>query len=271
MKDVSQDYKDNEEADQRKPVELYHIWRDGGIDWYYTSGDIPVTFGGDIYQPAPINRGSVTYDATLDVTTLSITTEALLDPTIQYLAQNPIEILWISVSKLHRDDLTEGDNVFIGQVKDVSFKGIKGQVNCVGFEHFLKRTIPTWRYQLTCNHTVFDDKCSLEASEYLTSTAITLNTKQNILTSTDFGLKDDGYFIGGHIIFGVESRTIINHVGDDLTIMYRFIELDTLDTVSAYPGCDGRPETCLDKYNNIANQLAFPFIPIENPATRVTW
>jgi hypothetical protein len=27
---VSQDFIDNEEADQREPIELYHIWRDGG-------------------------------------------------------------------------------------------------------------------------------------------------------------------------------------------------------------------------------------------------
>ena len=83
--------------------------------------------------------------------------------------------------------------------------------------------------------------------------------------------QEDGYFTGGHIIFGDETRTIVDHVGSIVTIMYKFKELEDNDSVDAYPGCDGKIETCKDKFDNLLNFLGFPFIPVENPALRVSW
>ena len=272
MKDVSVDYISKEEATQRKPVELYHIWRDGGEDWYYTSGDIPVTFNSHAYNPATIARGSIRYNTQLESQVLQVTVDYLQDATINYLIQNPVEKLWVSVMKLHRDQSPlEADVLFIGQIKTVAFKGVQAIVSCVGFEHFLKKTIPQWRYQLTCNHQVFDDKCALTKSSYKTTTVITLDVTGLILTSSDFGAQADGFFIGGEILYGDESRTVANHVGNDITLVYKMMTLETGFTVDAYPGCDGRAETCRDKYNNINNLLAFKDIPDENPALRVDW
>lgn len=273
MKDVSADYISAEEADQRKPVELYKIWRmDEAVFWYYTSGDVAVTFDGQEYTPATLERGQAKYDSQLEVTTMNITAGYLNDPATDFLSVNPIEILWIQISKLHREqDPLEADIIFIGQIKDVSFKGVQANIKCVGFEHFLKKTVPSWRYQLTCNHQVFDTKCSLAAATYKITETITLDATGTILTGTAFGTKADGFFVGGEVKFGAESRTIVAHVGTAITIMYKMIELESTDSVDVYPGCDGRAETCRDKYDNILNFLGFPFIPTENPATRVTW
>lgn len=272
MTDPSADYIAEEESNQRKPVEIYHIWRDGGEDWYYTDGDVSITYDGNVYTPATLSRGSIRYNTQLEAQTLKITAAYLEDATVDFISINPVEILWVSVMKLHRDQSPlEAVVLFIGQIKTVAFKGVKATVNCVGFEHFLKKTIPFWRYQLTCNHDVFDSNCSLTKSSYLTSTSISLDATKTILTSTAFGAEDDGYFTGGEIVFGDESRAISDHTGDNITIVYRFLTLADGDTVSAYPGCDGRAETCRDKYSNILNFLGFPFIPVENPALRVDW
>lgn len=272
MKDLSADYIAEEESTEREPVELYHIWRDGGEHWRYTSGDTSVTYDGDVYSPAVLERSTAKYNSQLDVSVMQIKVASLSDPAIDYITINPIEILWISVMKLHREQSPlEADVIFLGQIKDVSFKGIQASVNCVGFEHFLKKTIPTWRYQLTCNHQVFDAMCALTKASYKTTENVTLDASKLVLTGTDFGLEDDGYFIGGEVVFGDESRAITAHVGTAITIMYKFVGLAANDSVDAYPGCDGRAETCRDKYDNIINFLGFPFIPIENPATRVTW
>jgi uncharacterized phage protein (TIGR02218 family) len=273
MKDVSADYIAAEEADQRKPVELYKIWRmDEAVFWYYTSGDVSVTFDGQTYTPATLKRSQSKYDSQLEVTTMDITAGYLNDPATDFLSVNPVDILWIQVMKLHREqDPLEADVVFIGQIKDVNFKGVQANIKCVGFEHFLKKTIPGWRYQINCNHQVFNANCGLTAAIYKTTETISLDATGTILTGTAFGLEDDGYFIGGEVKFGVESRTIVAHSGTTITIMYKMTELEDSDEVDAYPGCDGRPETCRDKYDNITHFLGFPFIPIENPATRVTW
>ncbi len=78
----------------------------------------------------------------------------------------------------------------------------------------------------------------------------------------------DGYFTGGFVKFGIEARTIMSHVGNQITMAYRMTHLANNNTVDVYPGCDGRNVTCRDKFNNILNFLGFPYIPIENPAFR---
>ena len=270
MKTISSAYIDKEEATQRKPVEIYHIWRDGGVHWRYTDGDVPITYDSNLYSPVAISRSSVNYNAKLDITTLKISAPSLQDPVVDYLSVNPVEILWISVMKLHRDqDPFEADVVFIGQIKEVSFKGIQGSINCVGFEHFLKSTIPVDRYQKNCNHIVFDDGCKLVAADYLLSVVVGVSTNGIILTATEFGAAGDGYYIGGKVNAGPESRTIVNHVGNEITLMYKMLDLESGDLVEVYPGCDGRGVTCRDKYNNILNFFAMEFIPVENPATRI--
>ena len=272
MKDVTQAYIDKEEANQRKPVELYHFWRAGGEHWRHTDGDIPETFEGDIYSPAGLSRSLTKYDPQLELTTLEIDVAYVENPVLEFIATNPVEILWISVMKLHRDQAPlEASVIFLGQIKGVSFKGISAKVRCVGFEYFLKQTIPRWRYQLTCNHIVFDNRCTLTEADYKISATVTLDATGTKLTSATFDAQEDGYFTGGHIIFGDETRTVTDHTGAVLTLMYKFKELEDNDSVDAYPGCDGKIETCKNKFNNILNHLGFSHIPVENPALRVSW
>ncbi len=271
MKEASDAYIAKEGADQRKPAELYHIWRDGGEHWRYTSGDVTVTYDGEDYEPATLERSQVKYDSKLDIVTMEIRAAYLTDAVLKYIAVNPLEVLWVSVMKIHRDqDPLEVDVVFIGQIKNVSFKGAQAKVACVGFEQFLKKTIPRWRYQLTCNHILFDNYCSLTKVDYKIEAVITLNETETILSSATFALQDDGYFIGGEVVFGVEARTITAHVGTDITLIYRMENLENGNTVEAYPGCDRRIETCRDTFDNIVNYLGFPFLPKENPAMRTS-
>lgn len=278
MKEATETYIAKEEAPVRKPLELYKIWS-GTADWHYTNGDVAVDFNDgteevpDIhtYEPATIGRGITEYNSTLDVSTIKIQFAGIAEPVVQYIAQNPIDIIWIEVSRLFRDqDPLEKSVIFIGQIKTATFKGVSAEAECVGFEHFLKMQIPVWRYQITCNHQVFDAGCNLtgEITEPVPA-IVTLDATKTILTSATFGGYDAGYFTGGLAEFGSEWRTIVAHSGNTVTINFKMIELEDDDSVDVYPGCDGRIETCRDKFDNIIHFLGFPFIPEENPATRI--
>ena len=272
MKDASAEYIAKEEATQRQPAELYHFWVDGDEHWRYTDGDIAITFDGDTYSPATLSRSLTKYDVQLEVTSLKIDAAFVEQPILEYIAVNPVELIWISIMKLFRDqDPLEANVIFIGQIKDVSFKGDAAQVTCVGFEHFLKKTVPRWRYQETCNHMLFDSQCTKVEADYKVVATVTLDVTGVELSSATFAAQVDGYFTGGKVVFGEEKRTIVAHIGSMVTLMYKMSELEDGNSVDAYPGCDGRIETCRDKYDNLLNFLGFPFIPIENPALRVSW
>ncbi|MBW2598546.1 MAG: phage BR0599 family protein [Deltaproteobacteria bacterium] len=273
MKSATQDYIDKEEAAERKPVELYHLWReDGSEHWYYTSGDVLVTYDTHDYVPATLRRTSVNYQAEIDVTSMKITTAFVETPVLEFIAVNPIEILWVSVMKLFRDqDPLEESVIFVGQIKNVSFKGAQATIDCVGFEQFLKEPVPVYRYQLTCNNSLFDANCGKLKADYKVTETVFVNDAKTKLTGALFGDKEGGYFTGGEAVFGHQSVSIVAHVGAEITLTHKMQGITDSDSVDVYPGCDGRAETCRDKYDNILNFFGFPFIPLENPAMRVTW
>lgn len=284
MKDASTEYQNKEEAVVRKPLELYKLWC-GIHHWHYTNGDVPIVLEDDslesgqstgdstglvTYQPATISRGAVQYDTTMDVNTIKITFASVTDPTVQFIAMNPVAIVWIEISRVFQDqDPIEKSVLFIGQLKRGTIKGNSMEIEAVSFEHFLKMPVPRMRYQLNCNHQVFDEGCGLLQADYDVSAAITMDATKTILTSSTFSGFTAGYFTGGLAVFGEESRTIVAHTGNTITLQYRFLDLLDNDTLTVYPGCDGKAETCRDKFDNILHFLGFPFIPDENPASRV--
>ena len=133
MKDVSVSYEQEELAYKRKPTELYHIWREGTYmygdeHWRYTSADYPITFGGNTFTPALVGRGAVSYNTEFEVTSLRCTFGYVEDPVLEYIGQNPVELIWIEVLKWYEDVTPEEASViFIGQIKNVSFEGNKCQ------------------------------------------------------------------------------------------------------------------------------------------------
>lgn len=105
MKDVSSGYAAKEESAQRQPVELYHLWRDGGEHWRYTSADIPIRYNGHCYIPATLERSLITYNSQLDVTEVEIQAGYVEDPVLEFISINPVEILWVEILKGFRDYL----------------------------------------------------------------------------------------------------------------------------------------------------------------------
>ena len=268
-KDVTQDYIDKEEAILRQPVELYHVWQDGGSHWRYTSGDVDVVYSGNVYSRAVIERGNVQYNSDFEISTLSIQVKALAEPVVKYLARNPLGIYWIEVLKLFRDQTPyEANVIFLGQIKSVSFQGLQGNVECAGFELYLNRPIPKFRYQPSCNYILYDTYCGIDKTAY--SLAATLTDVRNNglqLTSPTFGTKADNYFKFGYAEFGDSKRMITYHVGNVIKLRYSIPDLVVGSSVTVYAGCDLTPETCRDKFGNINNSLSFPWIPLDNPAT----
>ena len=183
---------------------------------------------------------------------------------------NPVEILWIEVMKLFRDQSPyEAQTIFYGQIRNVVIKGLMAEVNCVGFEFYLEQPIPIYRYGPQCNWTVFDDKCTKISGEFVTSGAIIVSADGLTLTGDIFSGESDGYFTGGNIVSGEHRRMITDHSGNILTMRYPISTFTSGETrtIDAYAGCDGNIETCRDRFTNVVNFGGQPYIPLDNPTT----
>jgi hypothetical protein len=78
---------------------------------------------------------------------------------------------------------------------------------------------------------------------------------------------EDYYYYQGELkITGGDNngqrRMILNLEDGIVTVAWPFTyDVELGDTYELYPGCDKKPETCKDKFNNLANFKGFPYIP----------
>lgn len=271
MKNVSEEYINREEAIKRKPAELYHIWKlNEDVHYRYTSGDVAMIYNGNTYTPATIERSSVQYDTELSVSSLKIQAARVTTPIIEYLAINPLDLYWIEVLKLLRDQSPlEASVIFLGQIKLVRFKGVAAEVECAGFETYLQRGIPRFRYSPGCNWTLYDENtCRVDKTLYrVTDVVIALSADGLELTSVIFGTKPDDYFTFGYVEYNIARRMIVAHTGNTITLNYRIPDLVDGGTITAaYAGCNLSIEMCKSKFNNVDNFFGFTYIPLDNPA-----
>jgi len=268
MKTTSDSYRNEEYKNKRKPTELYHLWREGGQHWRYTSADFDITYGGNEYAPALISRGSVQYDTEFEVSTLRCTFGYVQNPVLEYIGQNPVELIWIEVLKWYEDVAPEEASViFIGQVKNVAFSGNNATATCVGFEHYLQQRIPKYRFQLGCNNDLYDDFCGLSKAAWsVNATVSAVDSDGVVLTSSSFATKEDGWFTRGFLTWGDYHRMIVDHVGSNITIRFHMPSFTSGQSITAYAGCDRQLHTCVEKFDNMLNFFGHPWIPIDNPS-----
>lgn len=264
-KQVPATYNREEVGHEKRPVELYHMWR-GDTHWYYTSGDVSVVYNGNTYIPATIERGTVTFDTKLEVSTLLVTFGRVHDPIIKFIAQNPIDVIWIEVFRAFREQAPlEVGVVFIGQIQTVAIKGLQGKASCVGFDYYLKQPIPIPRYGPQCNWTLFDERCTKDDTGFKVTTSVTVSSDLLTLTSADFGTFGDSFFTRGHLEWNDNRRMITSHVGNDVVMRYAILDITDGEIVEAFAGCNGEIETCRDKFSNVDWFGGHPYIPIDNP------
>lgn len=267
MKESSAEYTREETSKKRKPTELYHLWRDGGEHWRYTSADYTITYDSNDYTPAAVARGPAKYDSEFEVSTLKCRFGYVEDPVLEYIAQNPVELIWIEVLRWYENAPTEPSVIFIGQVKNVSFEGNDAQVQCVGFEHYLQQRIPKYRFQIGCNNDLFDTFCGVvKASFKITTTITAVDSAGVVLTSADFALQDDGYYTRGYVQWGDYFRMIVDHTANQITIRFNMPDFASGQSIDAYAGCDRQLSTCVEKFNNKDNFFGHPWIPLDNPS-----
>lgn len=267
MRSDSSDITARELAELRQPVELYHFWM-GSTDWYFTSGDVPITFDGQVYTPAYIDRTEINFNVDLEVSQCDITVANVTDPILSFMNVTPSQEIWVSIFRIFRDDTPyEASVVFLGNPVDGTRKGATVKIQCVGFEQYLKGLVPHFRYQRQCNWTIFDSDCGLTPIEGTTQVTTTVTVSNNNMTivSADFANVADGILTGGKCYFGSHYRMVAAHSGSTLTLRYPMPGIVNGSSVIVTAGCDGLIEHCVDTFNNLSKFGGHPYIPQDNP------
>lgn len=259
--------------------ELY-LFNAMGQRWTYTSGDTPVTYLGDVYEPVPIGRSGI--EQTQDINKN--------DLQIKFARDNPMALLHlqyaldsvISVTVFQRDE--EGCFFVFWKGRTTGARGAGSEVTLVCESVFtsLRRPGLRARYQKTCRHALYSRGCMLDPEDFAVVAPVTA-AAGNVVTVPAAALQLDGWYLGGMLRAEDGSlRLITAHAGSQLTLSRPIEILITAVpaagyglsygqwyggevVVKIYPGCDRVRATCESKFDNLDNFGGFPWIPTKNP------
>ncbi len=251
-----------------KPVELYRFAVGGSPVYRWTSADEPIASSADggaqTYTAQPITRGPIDFSQEEGSGSIDVSVE-LTNPVAQaMLVEGPPSPVTLTVYRLHYGD-GEAVVIFIGRVVAAVFESGSCTLKCQPLNVSLKRPIPRLTFQRQCNWSTYGPGCGLNKASFKDSGTV-MTFSGYFVRAAIFATRADGWFTGGWMELADGSRRYISdHVGTTVTLRSPFPTLAVGQTFDAYAGDDRTEETCLNKFNNLANHLGFKRIPVKNP------
>lgn len=242
---------------------------EGATSWYLTSGDQPYEYLGNTYIPHPIGRSEIEVKNELSKQSLDVTFG--LDDSVarRWLTQVLDTVVTLTVFTKDQD----GDVL-------VSWKGrlsaVQPDVATVKlvFENIftsLRRAGLKPRFLLNCRYMHYGRGCRLDKADFANSGTVTsiVGATCTVPEALTAGVN----FYTGGILEAPDGtlRFITYHSGDQIVLIRPIKSLSDevfgsgSAAVTIYPGCDRSASTCFTKFNNLANNGSFQFIPTKNP------
>lgn len=257
---------------------LYHVSA-GSETYRYVKVAHEQPFDDESYTPIQITHTAPTFseepqDAEIDVTIIQSddipesvqVSELLLTPP-------PFPII-LTIYELIGDDINP---YYQGWVVRCQFKLTESVfvLHLKTLWHFYERESLTDSLSSLSRFSIYDPRAGVDISELGTSITITsLNDFRDVLTVTGI-TQPAPYYTGGFIEApNLDKRTILSHVGNQLTLNGGFprFTLDSTFPATIYPGDDLTYDTWANKFsaltNNGANWGGWQYTPNVDPAIR---
>lgn len=246
--------------------ELYRFVRGSNV-WTLTSSGVDIDYNSETYEPGVMGHGERSSQTEISKENLTIKIDiesSLAQDLLSYFGD---EIMTMTLF-IQLDATTE-----VGwKGRQVSQKPIGNELHIIVESVFtsLRRPGLRARYQKTCRHALYGTYgCKLSVETYAYTSTVSSISGLNIEVA-GASLQSDGYYLGGMIraLSDNSLRWIVNHVGDILTLVRPFEQLEDDGigaSVKIYPGCNHTRPICISKFNNVLNYGGFPWIPSKNP------
>jgi len=267
-------------AESGSPVELY-LFQNPESEFAYTSGNLPVIFGGRTYEPTPLKRTSTGLGSKKASSQMTVTMSSDTEFTNRYINGVPSSSDTLTIYRRH---LLDGDSetivYWVGSVATVTFQSDIAKVAINPASAVLEQSIPRRMYSYPCNHVLYDALCTINKELYRSDVVVeAVSSDGTQITFSDdptwgglsatFRLtQDPSFFNAGYVQTddGFRYRMILSAVGDEMNISIAFETLEVGQVLKAYAGCNHSPAHCHDKFSkNISNFGGFPHVPIKNP------
>ena len=250
-----------------QPVECYKFAQ-GAEAWLWTSADreVSLPLAGD-YSPMVISRGELDFSHEDTGETLQINLPRANAVAALFIGELPSTPVWVIIHRAHRGDEELAIVIFEGRLLGVRFEESEAILTAGSLMTILNRGVPPVVVQTPCNHVLYSPACGITPSAVIGRDSVLIDSVDGAtITSSDFALRDNGWFSGGRLDTPEGNmRFIVNHAGDKVTLLSALPGLEAGATIYAYWGCDHLETTCASKFSNIDNHLGWARLPSRNP------
>lgn len=250
-----------------RPIELYRFAHGGNV-YLYNSGSVPISYLGDVYAPAAIERGKI--EASQEFGKSYLDVRMPYDNAVAQLFAGgyPDGHVTLAVYRSHIGE-TEWITHWRGRVASVGFVGHECELRAEPVFTTLQRAGLRAVYQLQCRHVLYSGggvRCqAAKATHSVAGTVSTFVANQIFVTAASAW--PDDWFTGGALETPHGSRMIIAHAGSSLTLAAAIPDLAAGEAVTLVAGCDHTGATCTAKFANDINYGGFRWLPQKNPFT----
>jgi uncharacterized phage protein (TIGR02218 family) len=249
-----------------KPIELFRF-SIGSLVYFYTSADQAQTYLGDTYTTEPISRGAMSgaggesEAGQLEVRVLRSNPIAAF-----FVPYSPELEMGLTIFRQHRGD-SEVKPWWTGTVASGVFAGAECVLTCLPGFSALRRQCPRNNFSGPCVWELGSAQCGVTLSSFSTVAPVA-SFAGSVISGSLFSTRPNGYFNGGYVErANGERRSIVNHVGPQLTLLSPFTGLAVNEPLTAFAGCDRTEATCATKFANLDNHLGWARVPTRNPFT----
>lgn len=245
-------------------IELYDIV---APDWtlYLTPYRYSITYSNKKYTSCVMERTDFEIEKNEERTvTISFATKE--DVSLTFMTYN-VPKLRVTIRR-YFPEASVAKIIFVGEGDIVGISNRVLTLKVVDILSMNKAKVPPLVYSAYCNNTLFDSRCGLTTLSYRLRTKFYyVSGNSQVLYSPLLKNYSADYFTYGYIEYGHHWRLITKHDNSNGYIYLHASFDESVDgkTMSAFAGCDKTPQTCQSKFNNLANFLGFPYIPLKNP------
>lgn len=240
---------------------------EGATVFNYTSSDSDIVHLGDTYTPIAMGRTEV--ETKNELSRANVELSFSLDSEIGKRYMKSVIDTIVSLTIFSKQDATV-NVTWKGRLASVKPQDSNVKLVFESVFTSLRRPGLRRRFQRNCPHVLYGRGCRLNKDDFDAAGVATFANGANYIV-TGAGTFADGWFTGGMLKAPDGTfRFIIGHSGNNITLIRPIDSLTEAiaggsQPVTLYPGCDRSPQTCQGKFNNLANNGSFQFIPTRNP------
>ena len=255
----------------------WKIVRQDGMSFFFTTHDVDLVVAGDTYKAltgfsatAVANASDLSVD---NMEVMGVFDDASI--TLEDLRAGAFDFATVFIFIVNWSDLTQGilkqRRGTLGEVTSSPQGWFSGELR--GMSQLLQQQIVE-QYGPTCRADLFDSRCGLDKTNYISlghAASVTDKTHINIVIDTPSTIytANDDWFKFGVLKWAtglntgraIEVKSWNHSTGDIEFYTFNGYVVAPGDTFQIIPGCDKSLTACRDKFNNIVNMRAEPYLP----------